>query len=135
MRALTDGERAALENRVRDLTPALLGYQRPEEDDRIAASLGEMFGSFRSMRDKGADAAATLTATMRTMEPFPAWAVERACEVIRGEGYDVDGRRERHWPPSDGEIVVMVKEAERLRREALDSAQALLNAPVSEDGR
>lgn len=87
------------------------------------------------MRDKGADAAALIAGAMRTLEPFPAWAIEKACRKIHAEGYEVDGKRERHWPPSDAEIAVEVKKAERLRREALDSALALLAAPVSEDGR
>lgn len=134
IRPLTSEERSALAVRAAALGPALAPFRRPEDDDRVVVAVGEMFGSFRSMRDKGANMAATVDAVMRALAPFPAWAIERACSSIRIDGYEIrDGgsvRIEKHWPPNDSEIVAEVRKVVKLRADALASARALLGAEV-----
>lgn len=132
-RPLRESEREALEARRAELAPALEPYG-PADTDRVVTAISAMFGSFRSMRDRGADAVAALDNARRAVAPFPAWAVEIACAVIQNRGYEVedrDGKRqERHWPPSDAEIVKAVEESVRIRAVALASASALLSAKV-----
>ena len=61
---------------------------------------------------------------------YPAWAIVRTCETIRTKGYDSGEKIERHWPPSDPEIVAAVATQTRLYRDTYDSAQKLLTAEV-----
>lgn len=135
VRALTDAERHALEARAGALRPALDGFARPADDDRVAAAISAMFGSYRSMRQQGADAIALVDSTMRALAQFPAWAIEAGCLSIQTDGYEVerDGEchRERHWPPSDAEVVVVVRRLVKARRDALENAERLLAAPVA----
>lgn len=134
-RALIDGERRALQARVAELQPALLGFDREQDGDRVALAISDMFGGFRSMREQGEDVVGRIDSAMRVMNGYPAWAIEQGCLAIQRAGYEVtdrDGRRimERHWPPSDPEICQIVERIVRMRRDALVSAEALLAAPV-----
>lgn len=133
-RAPTDEERATLQRRAAALAPAMLPFQRPEEDDRVAVAIADLYGSYRSMTERGENALARVRAASNALADMPAWAIEEACLDIRRRGYEVieDGRSrlEQHWPPSDPEIHAVVAKAVTQRRSALASARALLAAPV-----
>lgn len=134
-RPLTEAERGSLERRAARLEPALAPYLRPNQDDEIALAITEMLSGFRGARETAADAVGRIAALMDLLSPFPAWAIQRACSWIHSHGYEVedrDGKRvERHWPPADAEIAAEVERAVKMRREALASARALLEAPVA----
>lgn len=124
-----------LVRRAEELRAALAPYARPADDDRVALALSDMFGGFRSMRESGADALGRLDSAMVLLREFPVWAIEQACHRIRLDGYavaDRDGgmRIERHWPPSDPEIVALVRAAVKPYRTAMANAELLLAAPV-----
>ncbi len=132
-RELTVDERTALQKRMADLEPALAPYS-PEDEDRVAESVSDMFGAFPAMRAQGADAIGKVDSVMRLLRPFPFWAIRQACERIRMKGYEIidrDGARmEKHWPPADVEVVSEIEQAIRLRSDALATAIALLSAPI-----
>lgn len=91
-----------------------------------------MLGSFRSMAGQSDEqVAATIDSIRRLLEPFPYWAIEKACTSIQINGVMRDGRYDRKWPPNDSEIVAEVREKLRLYRDQFDSAEALLNAQVA----
>jgi hypothetical protein len=136
-RALHSSERAVLERRASDLRIALAPYARPAQDDRVAAAIAELFGAYRSMRERGDDVVARVDSAMRLLRRFPAWAIETACVTIRRNGYKVaekgQTRTERHWPPSDPEICGIVESVTASRAAALAGAVDLLDAPISRD--
>ena len=134
-RSLTDDERAALVRRADELELILLPYLRPYEDDQVALAILDMLAGFQGTKASGADAMGRVASVMTMLQPYPAWAIKRACAYVRENGYSVEDkegrrRRERHWPPSDAEIIAEVKETLKLRQDAFDSARALLSAQV-----
>ena len=129
---LSADDRQALIVRKMELEPWIDGYHETELDE-VALALLDMFSGFPSMRQAGDEAAARVDSIRRLLVPHPAWAIMRACEKIRNIGYvDSEGRIERHWPPSDPEIISMVKAESRLYCETYDTAVALLEATVEE---
>lgn len=134
-RRLTGDEVFALERRRAELLPALAPYVRPDQDDEIAGALAEMFSGYPSMRQQGEDVVGRVACVMDLLHKFPAWAIKRACAEIHRTGFKRTGREEtwwieKTWPPTDAEINEAVEAAMRLHRSALDSATALLAAPV-----
>jgi hypothetical protein len=139
---MTDAERRVIAARCAALAPALIPYvrgERADDDDRIAAALAAMFGSFRSMRQQGENAVATIHCTMHALSRrrVPVWAIEEACLAIQSNGYERRERdrtwMERAWPPSDAEICASVEAVVRPYREAYHNGRALLTAPVEEN--
>lgn len=132
-RELTVAERADLERRRDELAPMMLPICRAEAEV-VRVAIEEMFGSFRSMRQSGPEAAALSDATFRMVREFPAWAVEKACRGIQHLGVwrtkDGFGAYDRQWPPNDSEIVAEVRKEVRLYGEAHRHAVALLEAEV-----
>lgn len=131
-RALEPSERAALEARIAEIEPWIVGYA-PEEQDFVALEVLGMLGSFRSMSGQSDEQiAAAADSLLRSLSGLPYWAIEKACVNIRVNGYTKDGgARERHWAPSDSEVVQIVRETTKLYRDQYDSAIALLNAGVA----
>ncbi len=130
VRALSDQERQILSRRLNALVPIFAPYRRPDDDDRVAGAIAAMFDGFPSMRARGQDALAKVASAMDTLRTHPAWAIEAGCESIRTVGYQIDGKTERHWPPSDPEIFAIVTAAAKSRRDALAKVTAILSAPV-----
>ncbi len=130
-RALTAGERGALEARLSELAPAVAPFGK-READRVALALADMYGGFTSMRQGGEDALARVEAVQRLLAPFPAWAVQKACGSIQMDGVWREGKFDRRWPPNDSEIVAAVRQELRLYKQSHDSASALLAADVEE---
>lgn len=133
-RALTAEERAALEARRDELAPAVVPHAS-RDVDRVALALTDMFGGFPSMRQRDdASVVARLDGARRVMEEFPAWAIEKACATIQQNGIwrvqDGFGKFDRHWPPSDAEIVAEVWDKLRLYGDQHRSAVELLEAAV-----
>lgn len=133
-RPLTPKEREALDRRVAELTPALTPYL-PEEVDDVALALADMLAGFAGSQRSGMDVVGKVDSLRRLLAPFPMWAVREACCRMRMDGYDVpngDGgtRKERHWAPADGEIIGAVRQAIKLRSDALVGAQALIAGKV-----
>jgi hypothetical protein len=116
--------------RYNDLEPWVVGYDSSELDI-VALALSDLFGSFPSMRQKDEDVAGRIDSLRRLLEASPAWAILRVSDRIRRHGYVAgDGKTERHWPPSDAEIVDMVRTSTRIYSDSFDSAAALLIAQV-----
>jgi hypothetical protein len=130
-RPLTANERYDLEARRDELAPMLVLVQ-PSQVDCVKIALADMFGSFRSMRQTGADAIAILEGTYRALSEFPAWAIDQACKSIQQNGVWRDGKFDRQWPASDAEIVSEVRDKVRLYGDAYRSAVALLEADIEE---
>jgi hypothetical protein len=128
VRQLTQNERAVVERRALRLEQALM----PDGDhDRKMIALAEMYDSFTSMRQTVDESAlARVTAAATLLADFPSWAVEGACLSIRRSGYEVDGRIEQKFAPSDAQIVVEVEKFLAMRRRAAKNARALLEAAV-----
>lgn len=136
-RPLRDFERQALERRRDELAHTVEPYDRDVDGDRVALALTDMFGGYTSMRQNGEEAVARVDGAMRVLEPFPAWAIEKACEDIHRNGVfkkngDEDGRYDRQWAPTDSEIAVIVREKRRLFGDSYYSAVALLDAKVDD---
>ena len=131
-RALTTSERADLEARVAELEPWIVGFHA-EEADHVALAVLGMLGSFRSMSGQTDEqVAATTDSLLRSLAEFPYWAIEKACSSVRVNGYTKEnGACERHWAPSDSEMVHIVRWTTKLYRDQYDSAIALLNAGVA----
>lgn len=138
-RPLTDGECRALEQRKIELGRALEPFdrERPRDMDRVAEAAGDMYGSFPSMRQEGADALAKIDSLMNSLvrSLFPTWVIEQACRTIQDNGYQrSDGKKswtECQWAPSDSEVARVAMRIVRLRSEALTNAKAILTAPVA----
>ncbi len=134
-RPLRDFEREALERRRDELAPAVAPYDRRQgtaDWDRVALAVTDMFGGFTSMRQSGAEAAARAEGAMRALQPFPAWAIEKACEEIHRNGVFREGKYDKQWAPSDAEIAAVTREKLRLFGDCYNSAVALLAATVAE---
>lgn len=130
-RPLTDEERGVLERRRDELAPAVAPYQ--EHDlDRVALALTDMFGGYTSMRQSDDEAVAKLDSVRRVLAPFPAWAIEKACNAIQTNGVWRDGKFDRRWPPNDSEIIAEVRDKLRLYGDQHQRAVALLAATVEE---
>lgn len=129
-RPLSDVERGLLEARKAELEPWVDGYHE-QELDHVVLALMELYGGFTSMRQSGEEAAARVDSVRRLLAEYPLWAIERVCERIRKKGYWVNGSLERHWPPSDPEIVEAVRIETTLYRDQFDSAVKLLAATVA----
>lgn len=117
-----------------ELEPWVLGYHQTEEDDIISA-VGDMVSSFPSTQGQSdAQAAANLGRLLRSLAPFPLWAIDRVCERIRRRGYTkIEGGRyvtERHWPPSDAEVIELVEQEIKIYQGTHATMAALLAAEV-----
>jgi hypothetical protein len=125
VRELTDGERAAVGARVRELHNWLTPLA--SERKAIQAAISAMLVGFRSMRQCQEAAEAVSAIATHNLRKFPLWAVRRGCELIsQGEVKGLD----RHWPPNDTEIYAIVAAQVNCPRADLDRAEALLAAPV-----
>lgn len=137
-RPLRDDERTILIQRRNALELAMAPYVRPEQNDEVAAVISDMFSGYSSMRHSGEDAVGRVMCVMDLLREFPAWAIKQACASIHRNGFervqwidrDKTTRIEKIWPPTDAEIVECVERTVRLRRQALKSACALLEAQV-----
>ncbi len=137
-RALTEAERNELTRRASDLEPALEPFDRERRNDldRVAEAASDMYGGFPSMRQQGADAVARANALISSLERngLPTWAIEQACRSIQDSGYEQSNDEktwtEKHWPPSDAEVVKEAKKIVRLRANAKANAVAILGAKV-----
>lgn len=131
-RLLTDEERSLVAGRRDELAPWLMSFH-PAERREIDLALTEMFSGFSSGRDV-LDTAARIETLLRKLADYPAWAIQRAADRIGTRGYQrQDGERvvtERHWPPSDPELVLVIDDELKLYQGAYNAAIALLAAPV-----
>jgi hypothetical protein len=131
-RALTGDERDALEARSNELAPAMEPYS-DRDVNRVALALTDMFGGFPSMRTRDdAGVLARIDGVRRVLAEFPTWAIEKACGYIQANGVWRDGAFDRQWPPSDAEIVAVVRDKLRLYADQHKSAVELLAATVEE---
>jgi hypothetical protein len=128
-RALTEPEVNALVARRNELEPAVAGYESRERD-RVVLAIADMLGGFASRH--GADEAVVgrLDSMMRLLASFPAWAIEKVCNDVHLNGYHRDGKIERVWPPSDAELVALIREEVKIFERHLQSANFLLAATV-----
>jgi hypothetical protein len=133
-RALSDDERVVLESRRAELEPWMAGFHKSEMD-RVVVAVSDMFSAFPSMASKSErEMAAKLDALLRALAAFPVWAIEKACANIRSNGViRMDGDRytvDRHWPPSDPELVEAVRQERRLYGDQYDRVVEVLQAEV-----
>jgi hypothetical protein len=133
-RALSEDERIVLESRRAELQPWMAGF-RDSEKDRVMLAVADMYAAFPSMNSKKErEAMAKLESVMRVLADFPVWAIEKACANIRENGIiRMDGDRytvDRHWPPSDPELVEAVRQERRLYGDQYDRVVEVLQAEV-----
>lgn len=131
-RALTADERQALERRRDELAPWVAGFEGRDEANQVALAVLDMLGSFRSMRQTDEAAVAQVDTIKRTLAPFPAWAIEKACRSIQMNGVWRNGAFDRQWPPNDSEIIDAVRDKLRLYGDQYRSAVALLEASIAD---
>lgn len=125
VRALADGERSSLESRRNELAAALQPFVT-DERDMVEAELAAMLGGFRSLRQSGESAEGMVVVLSGVLSVFPLWAIAKGCvKIVRREA-ELDPR----WPPNDTEVYGAVDAIVREYRKALESAEALLAAPV-----
>jgi hypothetical protein len=130
-RELTADERAALERRAAELVPAVEPFL-PAEGDRVVVALASMFGGYPSLRMTDEDAVGRLDSAKRMLEPYPAWAIETACQAIQENGVYRGGKYDRQWSPSDPEIIAAVREKVRFFKKQHDNVTGLLTAKVED---
>ena len=133
-RALTATEREKVEERRDELEPWVVGYHEAETTD-VHLAIAELYSAFPSMRAVNkTDAMSRCVAAAQTLAQFPMWAIERRCTKIRENGYIIkrDGLyiTERHWPPSDPEIVEQVREEASLYADTYRNMTEMLMAEV-----
>lgn len=128
-RALNDAERRLLAARRDELAPWIAPYHA-HETDAVVLAIGEMLEGFPSLGVTEGGAAARLDSLRSFLVEQPAWAIVQACRKVRQRGYERDGKFERHWAPSDSELLTEVKREARLYRDQFDSAVNLLEAEV-----
>lgn len=134
-RPLRDDERALIEVRRCELEPWMLGYH-PSELDDVVAALGNMYSGFPSMAGQSDVQAATrMDSIARRLTAYPLWAIATVCERIQTKGFvKRDGDRyvtERHWPPSDAEIIAEIEDEMKFYRLRYERVTALLTAQVT----
>lgn len=93
-------------------------------------AITDMLGGYTSMRQTGDEAVAKLDSMRRVLAPFPAWAIEKACNNIQINGVWRDGKFDRRWPPNDSEVIDAVRSHVRLYADTHRIAIALLSAEV-----
>lgn len=122
IRKLTDDEISAAQSRDAALTLAIMPHG--DDDARlIEATLAAMFGGFRQMTQSNeADAESMIKVTRAVLKDFPAWAIERACVKIAKANAGLGNT----WPPSDAEIVALVRKEVAPYIVALRTAKGLL---------
>jgi hypothetical protein len=124
-RALTDTERGRLLAHSITLAHALAPFT-PADEMQVRASLGAMFGGFRSMRHQGEDVVATTEITLAILREFPGWAIAEGClRIVQGRA-----KLDRRFAPNDAEIFDAVQEVVRWDRKRLETSQILLAAQV-----
>ncbi|MTW19365.1 hypothetical protein GJ689_24545 [Rhodoplanes serenus] len=125
VRALGADERSRLERRAAELRTGL-GAFGAGDADAVRAALSAMLTGYRSMRQQGDEAHATVAIMARVLAEFPRWAIQRACLMVaRGEaGLD------RRWPPNDAEMHAIVARVVEPYRDTLARVAAMLAAPV-----
>lgn len=133
-RPLNDDERLALEERRADLEPWVIGFHKAETDE-IVVALADMYSAFPSLNSASDQAAgANIAKVMRSIEAYPKWAIERACEKVRTKGYVRIERgnyvTERHWPPSDPELIELIREEATLYADTWRNINEMLTAEV-----
>jgi hypothetical protein len=134
-RELTEGERNELEARRDTLAPWICGFH-PEESLEVINALGSMFDAFPMMLNVSEERAAGKIAAMQNaIAPYPKWAIERACARVRLRGYTkrTDGAEviERHWPPTESELISVIEQELQSYKLSHDTAVALLTAEVA----
>lgn len=129
-RPLSEAEHTALEKRRDELAPWVCGYHAEELDD-VSLALIDLFSGFQSMTAEVG--AARVDSVARLLKDFPAWAIENVSTKIRLRGYTRDGKIERHWAPTDPEVVDLLKIEVALYGRSHDNAVALLTAEVADD--
>lgn len=134
-RALTAEERGVLMRRKNELEMVIGGYHASEKD-QLAAAVGKMYGAFPAFSMKGGSGTvARIGSVLQSLEAYPGWAVIKACEKVKTQGYvRSEGlgeyTRETHWPPSDAELIEVVRDCAKLYKDQYDSATDLLEAEV-----
>lgn len=134
-RPLLPEERKILAARRDELAPWVAPYHGDAELDQVAAAICGMYDAFPHMAAKSEAAAVLRVDQLRArLAPFPAWAIAKVCERVASRGYarkeGAQHVQERHWAPSDPEVVEMVEQEVEPWRRAHDSAAALLLAAV-----
>lgn len=124
-RPLSETERGLVELRVNELRRALTGWL-PTERDAVNATLGAMFGGFRSMRQQGDDVRGIALVTASVLRDFPLWAIAKGCRKIASREAGLNPS----FPPNDAEIFGVVTEIVQGYRKTLALADALLAATV-----
>lgn len=89
---LTAAEREILKRRWIELRDHLRNLNK----QIVVAALIELFGCYRNVLKAGEDAREVAMKYLRELDGLPTWAIVRACEQIRGGGYD----EHKSWPPS-----------------------------------
>lgn len=128
-RPLSTVERKAVSERHAELAAVLAPYHSSEVD-AITVAIAETLGSYRSMRQTGSDALAMVESLLRSLAPYPAWAIVNACSDIKENGVFRDGKFDRRWAPNDADIVDAVRREINLYADQRRNAAALLEATV-----
>jgi hypothetical protein len=125
-RALTAEERSRLELRAAAVRDGLQPYFA-EEEHAVDAEIAAMLNGFRLMaRQQDDDVTATVEIIRCVLQPFPLWAIAKACMTISQAQAGLDPR----YPPNDSQIYVVVERVVTSYRKTLDTVEALFAAPV-----
>ena len=136
-RVLKSDERDALQRRANELKAWVGGFHKTEMD-MVALAITRMFNAFPAYAMKsGPGVVAQVKAVMEALEPYPAWAIVKACQRIGTEGFvRKEGvgeyRTEKHWPPSIPELIDEVRQAAAMLTTQYKNAIELLEAEVEE---
>jgi hypothetical protein len=124
-RALDPSERDALQRRADELSSGLMPFLSTERDT-VKSAIAAALGGFRSLRQQGADVAATVGVLCYVLRDFPAWAIQEGCRRIASNEADLDPQ----WPPNDAQFHLVVGRVVAPYHQTLAIVQALLSAPI-----
>lgn len=115
----------ALEAALRPFNPEI-----PEEVDDVEREIAGVLSGFRSNRQQEENALAMVEVTRRVLGEFPYWAIGQGCMLIARRRAQLDPPIDPIFGPSDQQIHEVVEEIVKGYRRSLNTAAALLSAPI-----
>jgi hypothetical protein len=125
-RDFTTSERAQLGQRRFELLCAVHPFTN-DQAEQVAESIHLVLGSFRTVRERGADAHDSMEVLRYLLRDEPAWAIEEGCERIadgKASGFDFN------YAPHNPAICHFIRSLVTPYRERLEAIETLLRAPV-----
>lgn len=125
-REMTADERTKVQGRADALRLAMVPFA-PDQKRHVSSQIAAMLNGFRALRhQRGEHVEATVKILCAVLREFPAWAIARGCmKVARNDAGLGHG-----YAPNDNEVYRVVQAVVSPYCKAMETAEALLDAPV-----